>query len=285
MSECMLSNGILTLRFSTLGAELMSVRDRDGVERLWQGDPAFWAGRAPILFPIAGGLKDDRYTLRGKTYQMPKHGFARKREFETETATEDSVTFLLTGEAGFDPGFPFDYALRVRYALRHNALEVRYTVTNLGDESFCYGLGAHEGYACPEGVAAYDLVFDEEETLRAHPLHGNLIARDTVTVLERGRVLPLRDDFFRVDALVFTEVRSRGVTLRSRLHPRTVRVDFPGFDALLLWTKPGAKYLCIEPWLNAPDFVDADGDITHKPGVVTLSPGESDARTHTITFA
>ena len=40
-----------------LGAELTSLRDRDGNELLTNGDPAFWASHAPLLFPIVGELR------------------------------------------------------------------------------------------------------------------------------------------------------------------------------------------------------------------------------------
>jgi galactose mutarotase-like enzyme len=92
----------------------------------------------------------------------------------------------------------------------------------------------------------------------------------------------LQYDYFRVDALVFPSLKSRAVTLRSTLHNRTVRVEYPGHDVLMLWSKPDAGYICIEPWLNAPDYTDHDGLIEHKPGCVRLAPGEDRIHTHTI---
>ena len=74
MSLVTIRNEYLTVDISTLGAQMQSIRDADGIERLWQGDPAFWAGRAPILFPMAGGLREDCYYLNGERYEMPKHG-------------------------------------------------------------------------------------------------------------------------------------------------------------------------------------------------------------------
>ena len=71
MSIVTLKNEELTVKISTLGAEIQSIEDKNGVERLWQGDPAIWKGRAPILFPVAGGFKDDGYELDGQWYGMP----------------------------------------------------------------------------------------------------------------------------------------------------------------------------------------------------------------------
>lgn len=281
MSLVTIQNPFLTVTISSLGAELQSIRDAQGIERLWQGDLAFWTGRAPILFPVAGGLREDCYLLDGKRYSMPKHGFVRSLEWLVEEAAGDRATFL-TQER--HPGFPFAYELRARFALDGPALSVTYQVDNRDAQAFWYGAGAHEAYAIPEGVEQYELLFDQPERFDNYVLQGNLIGREPVTLLENTRVFPLKDEYFAVDALVFLTLQSRGVTLRSPLHSRTLRVDFPGHDVLMLWKKPEAGYLCIEPWLNGPDFVDHDLRIDHKPGCVRLAPGESKAHTHTLTL-
>lgn len=280
MSIITISNGKLTVQISTKGAELQSIKDAQGVERLWHGDPAVWSGRAPVLFPMAGGLREDTYYLDGEKYTMPKHGTVRKAEWELESQTDDEATFIITAK---HEGFPFEYALRARYALKDNALQVEYIVDNKDTKEFCYGIGAHEAYATPEGIEAYEIAFDQPETLANYELVGNLIKTEPVIMAENAETLPLKYDYFAVDALVFRTLKSRGVTLQSKLHDRKLRVDFPECSVLMLWTKPGANYICIEPWVNAPDFVDADMNIRNKPGVITLGPGESKTTVHTIT--
>ncbi len=280
MSLTTIQNGTLSVTIASLGAELQSIRDAAGVERLWQGDPAFWANRAPILFPVAGGFREDCYELDGKRYPMPKHGFAKKKEWQLESATAGQATFLLTEQ---DPGFPFAYELRARYTLQGNALTVTYAVHNADTRPFYFSIGAHEAYATPEGLEEYEIAFDEMETVENNKLVGNLILHERETLLAQTRTLPLLTRYFAVDALVLRTLKSRGVTLRSKLHNRELRVDFPGHDTLMLWTKPGAGYICIEPWCNAPDFVDADYRIDHKPGFIRLNAGEATERAHTIT--
>jgi len=272
---------LLTVVLSTRGAELQSIRDRNGVERLWQGDPAYWASRAPVLFPVAGGFREDCYELNGKRYPMPKHGFVRKLEWQVEDERENAVTLLMNQK---NEGFPFEYDLRAHFELKGSALEVTYSVTNRDSQTFYFSVGSHEAYATPEGIEEYEIVFDEEEKLDDYVLEGNLIKREPVVMAEKTRVLPLQYAYFAVDALVFRTLKSRGVTLRSRKHPREIRVDFPDHDVLMFWTKPGAGYLCIEPWCNAPDFTDADLRIDHKPGFIRLQPGETADRRHTITI-
>ena len=142
-----IKNERLTAVFSTHGAELQSLRDQNGVERIWQGDPAFWTEHAPVLFPVAGALRGDAYALDGVRYAMPKHGFSSGMDWQVEKRTADSVTFLLTQP---HPGFPFQYKLRARYVLCENQVQVEYAVHNLDTRDFCFSLGAHEAYAAPE---------------------------------------------------------------------------------------------------------------------------------------
>ena len=51
----------------TRGAELISYRDDSGTEYIWNGDPAYWTGHNPLLFPIVGSLKNDEAQIEGGT--------------------------------------------------------------------------------------------------------------------------------------------------------------------------------------------------------------------------
>lgn len=281
MSLVSIGNEALTVTISTKGAELQSVQETDGTERLWQGDPAFWASRAPIMFPICGGLREDAYYLNGERYEMPKHGFARKAEWTVEKTEKDEAVFLLTQH---HPGFPFQYELRAAYRVEGNALTVTYTINNQDTQDFCCSLGSHEAWATPGGLEHYTVEFDHPERLEDYVLEGNLINHTPVLMGENARKLPLKTEYFAVDALVFPYLRSRSVTLKSNLSNKTIQVEYEGMDVLMLWTKPGADYICIEPWCNAPDFVDADMQILHKPGVLHLYPGQSESKTHRMIF-
>ena len=281
MSLTTIQNEFLTVTIASRGAELQSIKDANGFERLWQGDPAYWPGRAPILFPIAGGLREDCYYLDGERFEMPKHGYVRQLEWTLEESDETSAVYLMTEK---HPGFPFDYELRACYALNGNALKVSYRVSNKGDRDFWFGTGAHEGYATPGGLENYTIEFDEPECLANYVLDGNLIKKEPVIMAEMTDHMPLKTEYFAVDALVFRTLKSRGVTLTSTLHDRKVRVDFPGHDVLMFWMKPGAEYICIEPWINAPDFVDSDMQIANKPGCRCVKPGETEDVSHVITI-
>lgn len=276
-----ISNDVLTVDISTFGAEMHSVREADGTERLWQGDPKYWANRAPIMFPVCGGLREDAYYLDGTRYEMPKHGYARTVEWALERAEKDCAVFLLTEQR---PGFPFRYEFRAAYRLDGASLAITYSVKNLDDRTFWFSVGSHEAWATPGGLEAYTVEFAQPETLAVSELVGNLIKREPVIMAEDAKELALKTEYFSVDALVFPSLKSRSVTLKSSVSAKRIRVDYEGMDVLMLWTKPGADYICIEPWCNAPDYVDADMQIAHKPGMIRLQPGEAAERTHTVTF-
>lgn len=277
-----ISNGIITAVISTKGAELKSVV-KDGTEILWDGNPDIWSGQAPLLFPICGGVKDDKYIFEGKEYTLEKHGFARKSEFQVERAEEAFATFILRSNEETKKRYPFDFELRVTYTLVDSKIDVAYSVKNVGNGNMYFSIGAHEGYACTGGVEEYSLIFDKEEDFACNILDGNLLEYNTYSVGE-GRELPLKYDFFDIDALTFLNLKSRGVDLVHRPTGKSLRVEFEGFDYLFVWTKPKAyaNYICIEPWCGIPDFVDSDFDITKKRGIVKLEANSEKVLTHSI---
>ena len=279
--EIKLSNGKIEATVSTRGAELTDLK-KEGRAVLWEGDPAVWGFHAPILFPICGGLKDGKYFYGGKEYALPRHGFARFSEFEIEESDGTRAVFLLRENADTLKQYPFAFLFRVIYTLEDDALRVDYRVTNPADTDLLFSVGAHEAYACPEGVGEYSVLFDCPETLDSVSLVDGLLGQKTVNYGENVRELPLRDELFAADALVFLGLRSRKVQLVHRKTQRSVALDFAGHDAFLLWTKPGAKYICLEPWCGYPDAVDADRLLEHKGGIIRLTPGSAITKTHRI---
>jgi len=241
-----------------------------------------WSGRAPILFPVAGGLRDDYYLWQGKKYEMPKHGFVRRREWQVESVTEDTAVFLMTDK---HEGFPFDYALRAIFRAEGDTLQVTYRVSNLQKDPFCFSIGAHEAYLLPGGIEAYAVYFDEEERLDRYVIQGNGILKEPVCMAEKTKVLPLKYSDYTVDALVFKHLKSKGITIRGG-DGRSIRVEAPEHPVTMFWTKPNmnAPYLCIEPWCNAPDMVDAPHEIDQKFGFLRLEAGETVERIHFISF-
>lgn len=282
MSEILtIRNDAMTASVCSFGAELTSFT-KDGNEYIWNADPSIWEHSAPVLFPICGALKNDEMFYEGKTYRLPKHGLANKNEFKMDKIAENCLVATFQSSPETLSVYPFSFEFRVIYTLLSDGLRVDYEVDNCGDGLMYYSLGAHEGFACAGGMPNCTVTFDQPETLASYHVTGPLLDGTSHPVLNGETKLHLRDEDFVPDALIFKNPASRAVTLRDHISGHTVRYEFPDFSHLLLWTKPGAPYLCIEPWNAMPDSLDSDGDFTHKEAIMTLSAGQTATFTHFI---
>jgi galactose mutarotase-like enzyme len=269
---------LLAAAINPLGAELSILRDADGRDLLHDGDPAFWASRAPLLFPIVGGLRGDSYRLDGTSYSMLRHGVARRQTFEVAEQASDRVRFRLTDNEETRAAYPFAFRFDADYEIEGAALTMTLTATNISETDMPVSLGYHPAFAWPlpygEDRAAHRIRFDEEEPDTLALLgDGLIVSEDRPSPLE-GRDLPLRDDLFEEDALIWRTLRSRGCVYGAEAGPQ-LRIDWSDMPSLGIWTKPGAPYVCIEPWAGIADRADFDGEIWDKPGMQRLAPGES----------
>lgn len=263
------------------GAELTHLRDADGRELMTDANPAFWTGHAPILFPIVGGLNGDTLRLDGERYTMGKHGFARRSTFAVVEHSATRVVFLLEDSAETLAVYPRKFALRLTYAIEGATLAITAEIKNReAERTLPASFGFHPAFAWPlpygEARADHRIVFagDEPEPLRELTPGGLIVAQERPSPLDGGRTLQLRDDLFTDDALIWDAVRAQSVRYGAETGPQ-LRVDFPDTPMLGIWTKPGAAYICIEPWHGIADPEGFSGDFTAKPGVFEVSPGES----------
>ena len=280
-----LQNNFVKACINEMGAELKSLV-YNATEYIWEGKPEIWGSSCPLLFPICGGLKDDKYLLGGKEYTLKKHGYMRTTPFEVERADDSYAIFVHHSSAETKQnGYPFDYELRVIYTLAETTLKIEYEVANKGGETMYFNIGSHEGYYTPEGIEDYDVIFPEPQTLNASVLCGNLLTNMTTPIIKDSTVLPLSDKHFTIDALVFKEIAARSATLRNRKTGRAVKVDFPDMTYFLLWHKHGAPYICLEPWNGLPDLEGSSYNIEEKFGITALEAGKTYRNVHTITVS
>lgn len=278
-----IKNEFLTAKINEMGAELKGL-EFNGTKYIWEGNPDVWAGSAPLMFPVCGGLKDDKYTLNGKEYTLGKHGYARKKLFEVESVTDNSAVFLHKSNDETKKAFPFDYELRVIYTLSGKTLKVDYSVKNLSDDTMYFNIGSHEGYYTPEGIEDYDVIFPQNETLDSYVLYGNILSNQKLPIIKDQNILPLYDKYFTIDAVVFKDLKSKSAMLRNRKTGKALRIDFPDDNYFVLWHMPNAPYICLEPWNGIHDIVGSSYDITEKEGITTLNANTEFKHTHSITI-
>ena len=261
----------MSAAINPLGAELTHLRDAAGRELMTDADPAFWTGHAPILFPVVGMPFEETIRVDGQAYPMKKHGFARRSTFAVASTRDDSVTFVLADSPETRASYPFAFRLALTYTLDGATLTVEAAIGNPADTPLPASFGFHPAFAWPlpygEDRAAHRIVFDADEPdrLRTIAADGTIAAARKPSPLD-GRVLALRDDLFTNDALVWDDVRSDAVTYGAEAGPR-LRIAFPDTPMLGIWTKPGAAYVCVEPWHGIADPEGYTGEYRDKPGV------------------
>ena len=280
-------NKLLSVTINKLGAELSSIKSSSGKEFMWGADPDIWGRHAPVLFPIVGKLADDRYIHEGNTYFLNQHGFARNMAFTLIKEEPTCLSFQLLPTPETKKAYPFEFSLIIHYRLSGNAVEIQYQVENNDLVVMPFSIGAHPAFALNWGkddrIEDYFLKFEKAET--ADTIHldkDSLLSDEAERVLENESVIPLRDDMFNRDALIFLKLKSEKVSLCSHLHKRKLTVDFKDFPYLGIWAKPGAPYVCIEPWHGYVDPAGSDGVLMNKPGIIRLEPGKTFSCMHKI---
>lgn len=274
-----ISSGQLTVGISALGAEIQHITDSEGRELLWDGDPAVWHGRAPILFPVIGLLEGGCYRLDGTSYTMPKHGFARNSTFAIVNRSADAATFRLAPSDATRAIYPFAFLLDIRFSIADAVLTVMAVIANDGDTPMPASFGFHPALRWPlpfgQPREEHHIRFqhDEPAPVRRVDADGFLISEPQSTPVA-GDTLILRDDLFIDDALIFDRLESRQISYGARAGPR-MAVKFSDFPTLGVWTKPGAGFICIEPWQGFSDPVGYAGDLRDKPGIIEILPGTS----------
>ena len=281
--EYSLDNGVLSVRVSSIGGQLLSVK-KDGKEYLWQGDPAFWEDRAPNLFPYIARLTKGTYTVHGKEYHLPIHGFLPAAEMKAEAQEESLLVLRLDADESTLACYPFVFTLRIRYELNQDTLRIAYEVENGGTEEMYFGIGGHPGFQAPleEGLSFEDyfLEFESEGqsgTDAQTPVRIGfsptcfLNGKDEPWPLEKGCRIPLRHDLFDDDAIVLSHT-PKTVVLRSEKGGRGVRVRFPQMPYIGFWhaVKKPAPYVCIEPWSSLPSRQDVVEELSEQPGLIHL---------------
>ena len=283
MQTITISNDILEVEISTVGAELTSVKKHD-TELLWQSDKNIWARQAPVLFPICGGLRNDSFTFCGKDYKMPKHGFAKNADFSVEYEDGEKAVLLLASSEETKVIYPFDFEFRTVFSLIGNQIKIDYIIKNLTDGDMYFSVGSHEGYACKGGIESWRINFEKYEDLYSNNIECGILSENKTLFGKNTKIFPLRYEYFSSDALVFLDLKSRKLTLENEKTAQKISVDFDGFPYLLLWTIQDAEFICIEPWCGIPDFVGESLDFSEKKGIIRLKKGEKTSRTHKITF-
>lgn len=258
---------------SLLGAELQTW-SVDGADLLWRGDPSFWDQRSPLLFPVCGWTRGGVARVGGRSFPLGLHGFASRSRFELAEARPERARFVLRDSPETRAVYPFEFELAATYVLGARSLEIDIEVHNSGAGEMPYAAGLHPGFRIVKGPESR-LAFDQAESPDVPVIgSGGLFSlRRRSAPLEEGRLLRLEDDLFSREALCFLDVRSRGLRLETARSP-ALRISWTNFSNIVVWSRVGAPFACVEAWTGQGDPEGFEGDLFEKPGMSILAPGE-----------
>ncbi|WP_278695817.1 aldose 1-epimerase family protein [Anaerobutyricum hallii] len=291
MATCTIKNEKLSVTIAAHGAELSSIYDKaNDRELVWQADPAFWNRHAPVLFPNVGKYYGGHFTYNGTDYPMGQHGFARDTEFEQVASGENFVTYRLCADEESKKVYPFDFVLEITHRLNGNRLTVEWNVKNTDDKEMYFTIGGHPAFnvnVLPDtDFEDYSLVFKEGTEKLYYVLldaeSGTAIG-DKVYELElTDSKYALKKDMFDKDALVFDGGQIEWAALALPDGKPYIALESKGFPNFGIWSKPGAPYVCLEPWCGRCDNKGFEGEISEKPGIIALKAGETFKKSYDI---
>jgi len=274
-----IENDYLKVSIRPQGAELTSLYNKkDNIEHLWDANPEIWPWHAPNLFPIVGGLVNNTLRVDGADYHMTRHGFTRTSIFKKIESTKAHAKYSLHFTDDTLAAYPYKFEFQILYDLMDNALRVSYKVVNHDNKSIYFSVGAHPAFNVPfnkgEAYEDYYLEFELDEKLETHTLSstGNFNGGVMLIPAERKK-LALTKELFAKDALVFKNIKSREISLRSHKHNSFLSVEYPHFNYIGIWAKYGADFVCMEPWLGCSDTDGKITDIKQKEAIQKVDKG------------
>lgn len=278
-----LKNDAFTAQVDSMGAQLISLQDKDKKEYIWQRDPAYWQNCSPLLFPTVGNCRDGKTMIEGEWFEIPKHGFCKITDFAVEQQGDDAAVFTIRDSEETQKMYPYAFRLSLTYTLREDGLHMDYLVENLDTKPICYNIGAHPGFNCPlsdgERFEDYILEFEKEETAEAmvyDAAHLQFDVNHRKPMLDHSNVLPLNYELFVDDAIFFDGIVSRKVAIKNPATQKGVEVDYRDFETVAFWTAMPSKgpFVCVEPWNGSAIRSDEDDELKNRHFIQSLEIGE-----------
>ena len=285
-----IENDKLRIQVKTIGAELTSIYDKvNDREVLWQADPAFWPRQSPVLFPNVGRHYGDHYTVNGEVYPSSQHGFARDGEFECTESTDTSLTFQYVSDEETLTLFPFEFLLEIIYTLDADKLVITWRVKNIDEQTMYFTIGGHPAFNIPALSENSDencrLTFSGQDSLNYYLIAaptGTADTGKTYTLKLTDNTFAMEKNMFDQDALIFDggQISRAGIQFADGTpYLEVISEDFPCYG---IWSKPGAPFVCLEPWMGRCDDYGFTGELSDKTSANKLGVGEKWTKTYSL---
>ncbi|SDR67486.1 aldose 1-epimerase family protein [Gramella sp. MAR_2010_147] len=291
MKKHFIENDFLKITVKETGAELCSILNKENnKEYIWQANPEIWGSHAPNLFPVIGVLKEGKYHFETNEYEIPKHGFIRHNEnIRLKERSENQLVFELLYSEETLKMYPFKFDFRIAFTLNKKSLEVNHHIINLDNKPIYFSLGGHPAFNIQlfenEKIEDYHIEFDQKMDLDTYVLNNDgLVSSNTKKVLKNESSIRLTKEIFNSDALIFKNIKSKVVDLVSEKNGKILSIEYRDFKNLGVWAKPGAPYVCVEPWLGISDIEGTDQNLKNKEGIIKLSAEKEFDANYTISI-
>ena len=286
-----IENNYLQIEIKKVGAELCKVYSKKtNLDYLWNGDPKYWNYHSPVLFPIVGKLIDNCYTINNSKYELNQHGFVRHLDFQIIHKTTNSVLLETKYSEETLLKYPYKFSLQIGFQLKKNRVEVTYKVINKDNKLIRFSIGAHPAFNCPlsedTNFDDYFIEFEKKESPLQHSLNPKTgFRRNDTERVNLDKTIALRYDLFDNDAIMFEEIESKKVSLKSNNHKHGVNFYIPNWKYLAFWTqKQKAPFICFEPWMGIVDEENSDQIFETKTGIISLSVDQSYKNEYAMEF-
>ena len=272
-----IANEHLRVEIAARGAELRSIRTPDGAEWLWNGDPAFWTGRSPLLFPVIGRSPDNHVSIGGSGFPMAAHGFARILDFAEDGSGPDWARFTLAESDVTRASFPFAFQLSMTYRLDGTSISCLASVSNIDSVPMPFQFGFHPGFVWPlpgSDGKPHSVSLGNGGTPALYRLNADklLIDKAQPSPFVAGRLQPDRT-MFEDDAMLFPAGAGNSFSFAAEGGAR-IDMKTANLPHFAIWQKPGAPFLCLEPWHGTAPLAGTGDALETRNGAATLSPGE-----------
>lgn len=218
--EVVPGRGALVSRFCVGGDEVLFLD-----EATLRDESKNVRGGVPVLFPFAGKPPV------GST--LPQHGFARRMRWSV--AGDAEVVCTLRDDEATREAFPFTFEVRQRVALDGGVLKLTWEFENRGaSEPMPLHFGIHPYFRVNAAAKA---------DVRVSGATGE--AFDNKAVVTR---LVEQVDFSEGEVDLHFASTSGGTVLERGDGSKVTLEWSEQFDTLVVWTLPGASFVCVEPW-------------------------------------
>ena len=276
-----IENDTLRVSINSQGAELWSIRHKESdTEYMWQGDPDYWVNRAPVMFPVNVRFKDNRFTYKGNSYEIPKMGMAVYSDFEVEKSRNGkSVVFLLRSNGETQKRYPFDFVFKVIYRLKGNRLTNEFSIENEGGETMYFATGGHPGFNCPfvdgRDRSDYQISLTKKLSVKRSEIVDSLIQATAVPFLNNEDSFTLDDSRIPDGGMFQKDMKARKISIGRTGEAPYLTLDLGNLPNVNLWSPPGMPFVSIAPMVSHHDLQDSPMDIEEKSYLIPLEPGKA----------